>query len=138
MSCGNFVCVCGQNVWKLLVWKFWVCLSTNHLRASKSFLFYWNMSSIIFQYFNYSTNPKLTMPLCLMSNSTMFPTSYNLFSGLKSPLNGTWLPKFVINPLENMDAKEMENLLVNLNALDMQNFVCHNFNLNSILNSHLS
>jgi hypothetical protein len=52
----------------------------------------------------------------------MFPMSYNLFSGSKSPLNGAWSPKFVINPPENMDARAMENLTVILDALDMNNY----------------
>jgi hypothetical protein len=49
------------------------------------------MSFSIFQYFNYSKNPTLTMPLCNVFDSNMFPRSYNSSdSGPKSPLVGAW------------------------------------------------
>ncbi len=60
------------------------------------------MSSLMFQYFNLSRILKLTMPLCLVSDSNMFPRLFNSFNGTKSPLSGAWFHEFVINPLEGL------------------------------------
>ncbi len=68
-----------------------------------------SMSSSIFQYFNSSKNPKFTMLFCLVSDSTMFLTSYSSFSASKSPLNGTWSLELIFNPLEDLDAPTIQS-----------------------------
>ncbi len=69
------------------------------------------MSSIL-QYFNYSKNPTLTMPLCLVFDSNMFPRSHNYFdSGPKSPLARAWpkFPKQIVNPIGITKSRELQN-----------------------------
>ncbi len=70
------------------------------------------MSFSIFQYFNYSKNPTLTMPLCLVFYSNMFSRSYNSSnSGPKLPLAKTWLesPKSNVNPIGTTKSLELQN-----------------------------
>ncbi len=69
------------------------------------------MSSIL-QYFNYSKNPTLTMPLCLVFDSDMFPRSHNYFdSGPKSPLAKAWpkSPEQIVNPIGITKPRELQN-----------------------------
>jgi hypothetical protein len=71
------------------------------------------MFSSVFQYFNYSKNATLTMPLCLVSNFNMFPRSYNFFdSGPKLPLTKAWLesPKSNVNPIRATKSLEFQNV----------------------------
>jgi hypothetical protein len=70
------------------------------------------MFSSIFQHFNYSRNPTLTMPLCIVSYSSMFPRTYNSCdSGPKSPLAGAWLesPKLNVNPVGATKSPKLQN-----------------------------
>lgn len=69
------------------------------------------MSTSIYLYFNLSINPKLTMPLCLVSDSSMFPKSINSYSGPKSPMSGAWSLEFIINPFENLLALDFQSPL---------------------------
>lgn len=69
----------------------------------------------------------------------MFPRPHSSSRGLKLPLKWSRSLKFIMNPLENLDAPkmedlpldqdalEMENPPVNLDALEMQNFVVFEF-----------
>ncbi len=50
------------------------------------------MSLGLHAYFNYSQNPKLSSPLLLVSNSTMYPPSFFSSSGFNSLLKGAWSP----------------------------------------------
>ncbi len=92
------------------------------------------MSYSIFQYFNYSKNPKLTMPLCLLFDFSMFPRYYSPFSGPKSPLFKTWSPKSIINLNECLVASHLQNLDINfvvyeiisnipLKSIDLDKFI---------------
>ncbi len=69
------------------------------------------MFSSIFLCFNLSTNLKLTMALCLVSDFNMFPRSCSSSSGAKSLLSGAWFPEVVINPLENLLAPDFQSPL---------------------------
>ncbi len=78
-------------------------------KTSKAFIWTWCtqrsisfMSYLMFQYFNLSRILKLTMPLCLVSDSNMFPRLFSSSSGPKSPLGGTWFHESIINPLEGL------------------------------------
>ncbi len=42
------------------------------------------------------------MPLCLVSDFSMFPKSFSSSSGLKSPMSGAQSLEFIINPLKNL------------------------------------
>ncbi len=55
--------------------------------------------SFMFQCFNLFMNLKLTMPLCLVFDSNMFPRSYNPSNEPKSPLSGALSLEFLISPL---------------------------------------
>lgn len=79
------------------------------------------MSSSIFQYFNSSKNPKLIVHLHLVSNSNMFPRPYSSSRELKLPLKWSRSLKFIMNPLENLDAPKMENFPLDQDALEMDN-----------------
>jgi hypothetical protein len=70
------------------------------------------MSFSIFKYFNYSKNPTLTMPLCPVPYSNMFPRSYSSSnSGPKLPLAGTWpkSPKSSVNLIGATKSLELQN-----------------------------
>lgn len=97
-----FTLLCCCCLYQLLRFK-------NYLHTTLELNLDFSMSYSIFQYFNSSKNPKLTMPLCLVSDSNMFFQLYNSFNGSKSPLNGTWSLESIFNPLEDLDAPTIES-----------------------------
>jgi hypothetical protein len=50
------------------------------------------MSKVLCAFFNCGKNPRLTYPLLLVLNSTMFSPSYISSSGSKLHLKGAWSP----------------------------------------------
>ncbi len=74
------------------------------------------MSYSILQYFTSSRNPKLTMLLVLMSDSTMFLQSFSFSNGLKYPLRIAWppFPNSVTCPRLEIDITQ--EVLQNLNS----------------------